>query len=215
MAWLSHFWRSLPRGTRLLLSIWIGGSLLGLVLRAVTPLNVLSWLVLDRSAFAGLQLWRTITYALVTQDLFNALFGALFLAFLGPALERFWTPGFFVAYYAACAFTSALGLLLLAPSALPILTNAGALLGVLVAWHARHRSQRFQLFGGPEVPAAAATGITALCILLPAAMAGWKTALALAFGAVGGAIVLTLDNARSGRRARQAAQRPRMGRLEL
>ena len=215
MAWLSQFWRSLPRGTRLLLTLWIGGSLLAVLVKAATSLNLLSGLALDRSALAGFQAWRLITFALVGDDLLNAGLGAFFVAFLGAAVERVWNPAFFLAYYTGCAIASGLAILILAPGALPIFTPAGALLGLLVGWHAHNRSQRFQLFGGPEVSATASTLLTALCILIPAFMSGWRLALALLGGAATGWAVLAFHHALGGRRAARASQRPRMRRLEL
>jgi len=215
MSWLSHFWRSLTRGTRVLLVLWVGGSLAGFLARATIALSPFPALALDSSAVTGFQPWRLITYALVTNDPLNAILGALFLVFLGGAVERVWNLGFFLGYYLGCTIASGLAIYFLASAAMPTFTHAGALLGLLVAWHALNRSQRFQLFGGPEISATASAAITALCILLPALAVGWRFVLALVCGASAGWIGLRIHGALGGQRANRAADRPRMRRLEL
>ncbi len=214
---MTHFWRSIPNGTRALALISVLGFLAIFILRAATGFDLRNTIALDGSAVAGLQLWRLLTYALIPGDPLGAFFGTLFLVFLGPGVERRWSPAFFLSYFLTCAVVSGLVMLWILGNAAPaLLTNSGALLGLVVAWYQINRFQRFLLFGGPEVSAATAAIITALCIIIPVALGcGWILTPGIVSGAPVGWLFLRLHSLLSERRIQRRADRPRTSRLEL
>lgn len=213
---IAHWWRSQGDGTRWLLGAWILVSLTGW-LAGGTPLSLVTWLQLEDGCLRKLQFWRLPGHALGTTDLMNVVFGGFFLAWLGTGIEASWNRGWFITYYLACATGTGLAMVLLTrDGAAAFSGNAGALLGLLVAWHNQQRGRTFALFGGPEVSATVAASITALCFLLPAFAAGsFRLPLALIAGGATGWLLMRANSGIAGRRATKAAAQPRMSRLEL
>lgn len=209
---MAHVWRGLGSVTRVVLILWIGLYVAALLVHGWTR-----WISLDPAAFTSGQLWRLVTYALTGSDLVSVLLGAVFLAWLGTFLEQHWPAGFFLAYCGFCALGAAVGLLILLGGGVAgLLTNGGVLLGLVFGWRVCAGSNRFAIWGGPEVSATTAAWIGAAGILLPAlAMGGWRMAVGLACGGGTGWLVLRVRDALGGRRAAREAARPRMGRLEF
>lgn len=214
---MSNFWRSIPNGTRALVLISVLGFLVSLVARLTTGIDLRDAISLNGSTVAGFQLWRLVTYALIPGDPLGAFFGTLFLIFLGPGIEQRWSPTFFIVYFLTCAAASGLVLLwILGSSPVGLLTNSGALLGLLVAWFQIQRFQRFLLFGGPEVSAATAAIVTALFIVLPVAFGcGWIFTPGIVVGAAAGWLFLRLRTSLGDRHVQRENHRTRASRLEL
>ncbi|MBX3744699.1 MAG: rhomboid family intramembrane serine protease [Verrucomicrobiae bacterium] len=215
---MKAFWQSLPPGTRLLASLHALGFVALALLRALTGLDLGTALALDASALSGFQVWRLVTYCLVSGDPLNAFFGSLFILFLGPGVERAWSPARMIIHYLACGVASGVILAwILRHGPGGILTNAGALLGLLVPWFLLNRFQRFHLFfGSAEVSAATGALIAAACIVAPFALScGWQLTPGIAAAAPASWLILLVQTTLHDRRTRTAAQRPRMGRLEL
>lgn len=212
-----RFWQSLPPVTRFLATLSAMGFLVTRVL-SLAGLPVLHWLFLDASAIQSFQLWRLITYALIPGDPISAFFQTLFLIFLVPDVERAWTHSFFAFFFSICAAASGLVFLwILGNSGVGVLTNSGAMLGIVLAWNQINQFQRFRLsVAGTEVSCTIAAMIWALCILVPVAFGcGWIFTPAVATGAPAAWLVLRLHTAFSNRRSARAANRPRLNHIEL
>jgi membrane associated rhomboid family serine protease len=215
---MHNFWRAIPNGTRALVLTSVLGFLAVVAGGRLTGIDLAGWISLDRSAVASLQVWRLATYALIPGDLISAFFGTLFLVLIAPGVERVWSPGFFLGYFLACAAVSGLVLLwILGDSPAGLLTNSGAVLGLLVAWVQVNRHQRFLLFGGPEVSATAAAILTALFIVVPVALGcGWRLTPGVVAGAPAGWLFLRLRALLASRRVpRGSGTRSRVSRIEF
>lgn len=215
---MKNFWNSIPTGTRALALISLLGFLTISLGGRMTGVDLTTWISLDRSAILGLQVWRLVTYALIPGDLISVFFGTLFLVLIAPAVERAWSPGFFIAFFLTCAAASGLVfLLVLGDAPFGLLTNSGALMGLLVAWHQINRFQRFLLFGGPEVSAAVAALVTASFIVVPVALGcGWILTPGIVAGAPAGWLFLRLHASFSNRRVQNSSgNQSRVSRIEL
>ncbi len=214
---LTQYWRSIPKGTRVLTLLSFFGFLVLLIVRLVARVDLSESISLNESTLAGFQLWRLFTYALVPGDAVGVFFGTLFLILIGPGAERSWSPSFFITYFLVCAAASGVVFrLILGNAPLGLLTNAGALMGLIVAWFQANRFQRFLLFGGPEVSAAVAACVTASFMIVPAALScGWILTPGIAAGAPAGWLFLRLHARWSDRRQPPTGQRSRVSRIEL
>ncbi len=215
---MKNFWNSIPTGTRVLALISVLGFLVVAVGGRMTGIDLTAWISLDRSAVSSLQVWRLVTYALIPGDLISVFFGTLFLILIAPAVERTWSSGFFITFFLTCAAVSGLVfLMVLGDSPFGLLTNSGALMGLLVAWWQINRFQRFLLFGGPEVSAAVAALVTASFIVVPVALGcGWRLTPGIVAGAPAGWLFLRLHASLSNRRVQHnSGNRSRVSRIEL
>ncbi len=215
---MKTFWQALPPGTRFLASLHALGFLAIVLLRAIAGVDLATWLALDGSALRGFQVWRLLTYCLVGGDPLNAFFGTLFILFVGPGVERAWTSARMMGHYAGCGIASGIVLAwILGDSPVGIVTNSGAILGLLVPWFLINRFQRFQLFmGGAEISAAAGAILWAACIIAPFGLScGWRLTPGIAIAAPVGWALIRIRDLLADRRIRAASSAPRGSRLEL
>lgn len=131
-------WRRIPPVTRALLVLVAAGYLLTLAAPAVA-----AWLVLSPGAVLAGQVWRLLTYGLVSASITGVLFDLLMTWSLGSAIEPGWGSrrfAFFVV--AAAALAGALGALVGGGAGL-----APIVLALIFAWMLEGPSQPVSLFG--------------------------------------------------------------------
>ncbi|MGE3311327.1 MAG: rhomboid family intramembrane serine protease [Limisphaerales bacterium] len=215
---MKNYWQALPPGTRFLATLHALGFLGILLLRVAAGVDLTGWIALDGSALNGFQVWRLLTYHLVGGDPLNAFFGTLFILFVGPGVERAWTPTRMIGHYIACGIASGVVLAwILRNYQVGILTNSGAILGLVVPWFLINRFQRFQLFAnGPDISAAAGAMLWAACVVAPFGLScGWRLTPGIIAGAPVGWALIRVHDLLADRRVRAAGSAPRGSRLEL
>jgi membrane associated rhomboid family serine protease len=131
-------WRRIPLVTRALLALVASGYLLWLA----WPLAA-AWLVLAPRAVLAGQVWRLLTYALMSASITGVLFDLLMTWSLGSAIEPRWGSRRFALFVvSATALAGALGLLVGGGAGL-----APTVLALIFAWMLEGPSQPVSLFG--------------------------------------------------------------------
>lgn len=215
---MKAFWYSLPPGTKFLATLYLLGFLAIFLLRSATGIDLSTAIAVDGSALSGFQVWRLFTYCLVAGSPLDAVFGTLFILFLGPGVERYWSPTRFLTHFLASGVASGIVFAwILRNSPAGILTNAGALLGVLVPWFVLNRFQRWYLsLTSTDLPCSAATGIYAVCIVAPFALTcGWRLTPAVLASVPVSWLILRSQDMLSTRRTHAATGPSRASRIEL
>jgi membrane associated rhomboid family serine protease len=131
-------WRRIPPVTRSLLVLVAAGYLLWLA----WPLGA-AWLALAPGAVLAGQIWRLLTYALVSASITGVLFDLLMAWSLGSAIEPRWGSRRFALFLVtATALAGALGLFVGGGAGL-----APTVLALIFAWMLEGPSQPVSLFG--------------------------------------------------------------------
>jgi membrane associated rhomboid family serine protease len=131
-------WRRIPPVTRTLLVLVGAGYLLTLAAPAAAV-----WLILAPGAVLSGQVWRLLTYALVSASITGVLFDLLMMWSLGSAIEPRWGSRRFALFVvAAAALAGALGVLVGGGAGL-----APTVLALIFAWMLEGPSQPVSLFG--------------------------------------------------------------------
>jgi membrane associated rhomboid family serine protease len=212
-----NFLQPLKTGTRvlvLIMALLYAGSLVG---RATGKFNLFEWLGLRSTSVWHGEVWRVVSYAFLSPNLFNFVLNVVMVAMLGAFLERVWSPKEFWSYCVVSAAGASLAKILITPtSEILIVANVAMVFGLLVAWAKMFGPERVYFMGIWEMSVrtcALVFGVISILAMLPCA--GILTTLIMLCGGVAGWLFLTLRIRSVNSQRSKVVGSVRMGRLEL
>ncbi len=207
----------LKTGTRFLLGLFVVVNLAQWIGERTGAFDLMSRFALQTDAIRSGQIWRLVTYALITPTFLSLVTTLLFLAMIGSAVERVWSAWELWLYCLVCSVGAALVVWVLAPaSMLTLAGNSAITFGLLVAWGRLFAYETILLLGIWKTSVRNAVLVFAILnLLLAVPRCGWLGACVLLSGGVIGWIYLSLRWKCLHGQQSQTVTSARIGRLEL
>jgi membrane associated rhomboid family serine protease len=212
-----NFLLPLKTGTRLMIFFMSLLYIAALVGKLTAKYNFFEWSGLRSTSVWHGEVWRLLSYAFVTPNLFNFVINVAMLAMLGAFLERVWSAKEFWIFCLISAAGAGIAKVLVTPaSPVLIVANVPILFGLLVAWAKTFGNERVYFMGIWEMSVRVCALIFALIsILAMLPCAGILNTLIMLCGGAAGWIYLFLRSRSVHSQQSKVVGSVRMGRLEL
>ena len=176
------------------------------------------WLGLAPALVWKGEVWRTVTYALLTGGVLGWAINLFWFATLICILRNDWSSLNFWLLILISAFGGALPLVLLTPTTnVPLLTSGAIVFGLLAAWDRHYHRERILMLGIGEVSVRQAAlfvaGLNAVICFFTCG--GWLFTLSMFCGGVAGWLYLVIGQKRVMSRGSKVVESQRVARLEL
>ena len=212
-----RFLLPLKTGTRVLIFVLALFYLAAFIGSHSQTFDLFEWFGLRSTSVWHGEVWRIISYAFVSPNLFNFVIDIILLAMLGAFLERVWSPKEFWIFCLISAAGAGVAKVLVTPTS-PALTVATIpiIFGLLVAWAKIFGNERVYFMGIWEMSVrTCALLFAAISILAMLPCAGIVNTLIMLCGGLAGWLYLFLRTRSIRLQQAQTVGSVRMGRLEL
>jgi membrane associated rhomboid family serine protease len=210
---------ALPKGMLLFLGIYaISFPVIFLEARLAGRSHVLEWLGLSPALVWQGQIWRALTFELISASVLGWAINLFWLVTLISILRNDWNSLRFWIFCLVSAVGGALPLLILFHQVDIPFTGAGAVVcALLIAWDRFYRRERIILLGLGELSVRqAAIFIIALnAVITFFSCGGWQFTLSMLCGGAAGWLCLAIGQRRVMSRGSQIVESNRGARLEL
>lgn len=210
---------ALPKGMLCFISIYaVSFPMVYAEFRLTGHSTMLQWLGLDPGLVWNGQVWRLLTYELISANVLAWAINLFWLVTLISTLRNDWNSFRFWVFCLIAAIGGALPLVLIFRDADFPMAGAGAVVcALLIAWERFYRRERIILLGFGEVSVRQAA---IFIILLNAVITyfgcgGWPFTLSMLCGGLFGWLYLMIGQRRVMSRGSQIVESPRAARLEL
>lgn len=212
-----NFLQPLKTGTRVLVLVMSLFYIAALVGGLTKQFNLFEWLGLRSTSVWHGEIWRVVSYAFVSPNLFNFVISIIMVAMLGAFLERVWSPKEFWSFCIVSAAGAGLAKILITPASENMIVASVSIdFGLLVAWAKLFGQERVYFMGIWEMSVRTCALIfAAITIIAIFPCAGILNTLILLCGGVAGWLYLLVRVRSVHRQQSKVVGSVRMGRLEL